>query len=541
MVVVYLSNRYIRVVDGDASGRNIHAKALYYTVDTRGCILNGTITDEEGFLDIIKNLWETNKLPKKDVSLVIDSSQFTTKVVEVPMMKPKLMMDYISREFTDVERISNPVYGYFPLSGSGSRSVSDGRSGLGSKSVSDDKSGSGSKSVSDGKSESGSKSASGKKKEKIKRVFASVAPREFVQRYQQIFASLDITVTSIESVVGVAIRLTEALSQLGGATCIVQFADDMSLMNLLLVEGQYRYSNRNRMFSEKDTPEFAAEAARTVSNLIQFAKAQELAQDIPNVYIAGLSKEEFEVYQDSIYQINDQMEARELEQGDTVHIDKTAAGQSVTNFALAVGGLLKTDARTSMMSQVQKDPQKELEKKKRRKVLVPIGVLAAVLLVLTGVMGARVLLYSRQLKELTEYNQRADIVAACEEYDALSAELSSAAALGKSMDALEKSLLCYPRIDSSTERVVASCASGLVTAQISSYNAESGMMSFNAKAENVEQINQFIKLLNEQEIFSSVDYTGYSQGSDKKWSVNVNCIMAGRQEENDDAEANTEG
>ena len=89
MVVVYLSNRYIRVVDGDVSGGNIHAKSLYYSMDNRGCILNGTITDEEGFRDIIRNLWETNNIPKKNVYLVIDSNQFTTKVVDAPAMKPK--------------------------------------------------------------------------------------------------------------------------------------------------------------------------------------------------------------------------------------------------------------------------------------------------------------------------------------------------------------------------------------------------------------------------------------------------------------------
>ena len=67
MVVVYLSNRYIRVVDGEVSGGSIHAKSLYYTVDTRGCILNGTITDEDGFREMIRNLWETNHIPRKNV------------------------------------------------------------------------------------------------------------------------------------------------------------------------------------------------------------------------------------------------------------------------------------------------------------------------------------------------------------------------------------------------------------------------------------------------------------------------------------------
>lgn len=500
MVVVYLSNRYIRVVDGEVSGGSIHAKSLYYTVDTRGCILNGTITDEDGFREMIRNLWETNHIPRKNVYLVIDSSQFTTKVVDVPALKPKQMMEYISREFTDVERISNPVYGYFPLS-RGER-----------------------------------------KKEKLKRVFASVAPRELVRGYVECFAGLDIAISGVESAVGVTMRLAEKLSQLSDATCIVQFADDMSLINLLLVNGEYKYSSRNRMFSESGTPEFAAETARTVSTLLQFAKAQDLAQKIPQVYISGLSEDELQIYQDSIYQIDAEMEADALQLEPVVKLGKAAGGsQELTHFALTVGGLLKTDPRTSIMSRVVKDPEKEAGKRKRRKMLVPVFVLAAVMFLLAGILGGRAMYYNVQLKELEAYNQRTDVVAACEEYDRLNEELQAASSLGNSMVSLKSSVLAYPRVDSATEEVVASCASGLVTAEISSYDAENGLLSFDAKAGNVDQINRFIGLLNKQEIFAAVDYTGYSQGTDDQWSVKVNCIMAARQEESDDTEADREG
>ncbi len=500
MVVVYLSNRYIRVVDGDVSGGNIHAKSLYYSMDNRGCILNGTITDEEGFRDIIRNLWETNNIPKKNVYLVIDSNQFTTKVVDAPAMKPKQMMEYISREFTDVERISNPVYGYFPLS------------------------------------------EGDKKKSKLKQFFAAVAPRELVRGYMESFAGLDITISGVESAVGVTMRLAKRLPQLKGSTCIIQFADDMSLINLLLVDGEYKYSSRNRMFSESGTPEFAAETARTVSTLLQFAKAQDLAQKIPQVYIAGLSEDELQIYKDSIGQIDAEMEADALQLEPVVKPGKADGGrQELTHFALTVGGLIKTDPKTSILSRVVKDPEKEAGRKKRRKMMIPLFALAAVMFLLVGIMGGRAMYYNVQLKELEEYNQRTDIVASCDEYDLLNEELQAASSLGNSMVSLKSSVLAYPRVDSETERVVASCASGLVTAEISSYDAKSGLLSFDAKAGNVDQINRFIELLNKQEIFATVDYTGYSQGSDDQWSVKVNCIMAARQEESDDTEADREG
>ena len=85
MLVVYLSNRYIRVVDGEVSGSKVNVRAMYYSVDTRGCILNGTVMDVEGFTELIRDLWDSNHLPRKGVSLVIDSNQFTTKVTDVPL------------------------------------------------------------------------------------------------------------------------------------------------------------------------------------------------------------------------------------------------------------------------------------------------------------------------------------------------------------------------------------------------------------------------------------------------------------------------
>ena len=75
-------------------------------------------------------------------------------------------------------------------------------------------------------------------------------------------------------------------------------------------------------------------------------------------------------------------------------------------------------------------------------------------------------------------------MAACEEYDRLNEELQAASSLGNSMVSLKSSVLAYPRVDSATEEVVASCASGLVTAEISSYDAENGLLSFDAKAGN---------------------------------------------------------
>ena len=74
-------------------------------------------TDEEGFLEIIKGIWESNNLPRTGIGLVIDSSQFISRVVDVPLQKPAQTLEYLSREFADADRISDPLYGYFPMPG----------------------------------------------------------------------------------------------------------------------------------------------------------------------------------------------------------------------------------------------------------------------------------------------------------------------------------------------------------------------------------------------------------------------------------------
>ena len=97
MLTVYLSNKYIRIVTGESSSGKVNIRGMYYTIDTTGCLVNGSIVDEEALLDILKEQWEMQNLPKKDVYLVLDSSQFNSKVVQVPVMNEKKMMEYLTK------------------------------------------------------------------------------------------------------------------------------------------------------------------------------------------------------------------------------------------------------------------------------------------------------------------------------------------------------------------------------------------------------------------------------------------------------------
>ncbi|MDD2979633.1 MAG: hypothetical protein PHN80_06620 [Hespellia sp.] len=521
MVIVYLSNRYIRVIDGESSGGKLHAKKLLYTVDTQACIVNGTITDEDAFSEMISELWESNHLARKNVQLVIDSNQFTTKVVEAPNFKPKQMLEFISREFNDVERISNPVYGCFEVKEDQSGSLEEG--------VTEE---------TDSNSKKSKKKKAKAKNTKTQKLFATMAPKDFLRKYIDVFEELGIEVAGIDSALGAALRLT-ALNPHGSRdTGIIQMVDDVTLTSFLFVDGRYQYSSRTRLFSDAGTAQYAVEIARNVSNLLQFAKAQDLAQNIPKALIAGLDEDTYAIYRDSLEQINPDMSVEEMDTGSFIQADREPAGnQKVTNFVMALGGLLTTNKKTDLMVQMAYDPEKAAQKKKRNQTLVPLMGLASVMLFAVVILAGRLVYFSIQQKELDAYNNRADVVESVEKYDAAYQQIQVMGILSNSMTNLKTGVLAYPRVDSTTENAIASSAAGLVTAQLSDYDATIGIVSLDVKADNVDRIHQFITKLSDQSIFYYVDYTGYSQDSNGTWNVEVKCTMAAREGEQDGTEA----
>ena len=478
MIIIYLSNRYIRVLSGDAAGERISVHKVYHAVDTAGCILNGTVTDEEGFLEIIKGIWESNNLPRTGIGLVIDSSQFISRVVDVPLQKPAQTLEYLSREFADADRISDPLYGYFPMPGSAGH------------------------------------------KAKMQTVYAAVVQREFIQAYLNLFGKLGITVSSVENGVGTMIRLLASLPQMKEATGIVQFVDDMILVNILLVNGKYEYSNRTRLFSDPGTPGFTEEAARAVGSIRQFASAQHITEGLESVYIAGFSREDAERYKTGSGQ-GGNLRIVELD-GGTV-MKETAAGGRFSDYALAAGGLVKTDARTNLMSQMSKGRGKQNSlSKSAKKWLLPV-ILGGVLAAAAAAAGIHTFFLSLKLAEVQEYNESAEVLEACERYDRLTHAIQSAGGLKQNLQELRAGILEYPLVDSTVNNVLSSCAAGLVTAEVSSYDASTGVITFNTSAANVDQIHQFATLLSQQQIFAAVDYSGYSQDSEGTWRVKVNA------------------
>ena len=254
MIVVYLSNQNIRVVEGEYARDAVKIKGMHHVVDTEGCIINGSVTEKEGLQKLLKELWEKEGLARENVVLVVNSSQFTTKVLEVPVMRQLQTLEYIKREFADVERIEDPIHTYFPMPG--------------------------------------------QKKGKIQPLFAGVVSRDFLEVYQSLFEEIGIHLSRIEMVSGSLLRMIDSMEAVKGRTCIIQFYNEATLIDVLYVGGRHMYSSRVRLFSEPGTSEFAVEAARSVSSILQFAKSQNIEEPIREVFVAGMEQEMMDAFAD---------------------------------------------------------------------------------------------------------------------------------------------------------------------------------------------------------------------------------------------------
>lgn len=497
MITVYLSNNNIQVVIGEADQKRTVIRKTYYTLDTEGVLINGTVTDQDQFKTLISAFWKENGIPVKGISLVINSTQFITRLLEVPMLKEKKLFEYIPREFADVERTKEPVYTYYTI---------------------------------------------GRNPEtKLMKIMATMVESSFMRGYIDIFSEMGIQVTGIECALTSLVKMLGKLPNLRNKTSVIMIVDGVNVENILLVNGEYAYSSRNRVFNQHGTPGFGVEIARAVSNILQFAQSEKIPYPITNIYLGGLEHGDFEYCEDSIYQVNQDFQVSELTGDGYVIIADSAEYQvNFGSFVYPASALLNTDKRLAFLTQLKVDKAAAARKKEFLRRSVPVFILAGIAVAVTSAELFAKLWFSAKLRDLEEYNQSPEVVADCLEYDLLQNENAELTKRASSVETAWNYINSYPIADSGVVERLETCAIGLAAVEVTSFDAASGLLQFNATAPQVELVNQFIELLRQEDIFVNVNYTGYAyQDSTGIWTVNVVCYLsewAGKEKHKEEAE-----
>jgi Tfp pilus assembly PilM family ATPase len=488
MTTVYISNSSIQVLIGDSNGKKVTITKRFQTEAPVGCIINGMVTNEQDYVNHIKQLWEENNIPKKDVALAINSTHFITKIVDLPTVSDRKTVDFLKHELQDVVRVKEPMYTYLTLSED--------------------------------------------KKTKMSKVLAIVIEKAFVTRHINLFAGLGIEISYFDAALSSAIKALQSMPAMKNDISVTHIMENSNMLNLLFVDGVYTFSNTTRLFSEHGTPGFGVEVARAVSTMQQFVKAQQLEKPLHSIYLAGTQEGDFEYCRECITQVNNDVEVAMLPNYGSI-VMKGGAGD-YTAFIVAIGCMMSAGGRSKLfppfsgiIEQYKLDPKGDKNAQDLKKAIVPLCSLVGVGVLVSVGLGVMCGINQVHVKTLTNFLNTKEVSDTTKEYENIVAMNAELAKTENDVDNVWKYIDSYPTYNTEVEDVIKRCAEGLADVQITSFKADSGLIEVKTTAENVDLIHLYVAALKKEPIFYDVDYVGYSYGGDNVgWTVKVECTLA---------------
>lgn len=246
MTSVYISNENIQVVIGSRNGGRLKIQRILTGSLDDGCIINGIITDEAALRSRIADMWKMYRLPRSGISLMVESSAVSTKILTLPNVSGSYIMKLVRESFTEFDS-EDPVYDFRVLGAAKDGGVS---------------------------------------------VLGCMTEHSFVKSYIDIFSAAGIKLKSIDIALSGQIKLAKFCKELSERSYILAVLDKTTVSLFLFIDGEYRFSKRQRILYNRDTPEISDEIGRMISSLIQFKKSENISAEINDVFLCGFSDQE---------------------------------------------------------------------------------------------------------------------------------------------------------------------------------------------------------------------------------------------------------
>lgn len=498
-ISVYLSNDNVQIIEGDTSKNQIVIQKIYNVRIPEGAMLNGVIISDYLFGEAIQSIWEKFHLQKTGIRLVIESTQFFTRVVTVPKQNDKKMLETIKKEFSEIEQQDKYLFDY--------RIIEE------------------------------------NKKTGLCQVICSAAGMDFIKSYVDFFKEKQIVIEGIDVALNAQLKVYEKIEGITEHTFITSILDGNNLINTLIVQGKFKYTSRSRLFSDAGTEDFGLEMARTISSIMQFHSAEKIEQKIEAVYLGGFDENNYEICSSLISELGLGVErtvheqAARMPEKEVVYSDYDLAGDQVMliDYTYSAGGLdvLKKDLNYVKRYQLQQKSEKSVNVP--WKAFLPAGIVVAVGLVASIVLIVMNVLQDGKLDEANSYLVNDVNIQKYDEIKGLEAEADlqdRSIETGKLAWKVKES---YPVADSLVEQAVQQCAGDKVSITVDSYEAATGTYQFTAMAAQVTDIYDFISQLKETGQFADLEYSGYNfTESTAQYDIHVSGYLsesAGKQGE----------
>jgi len=486
--VVFLSNTNIQIAVGTSTSDGAKISKLVSTPIPEGAVLNGVVMDQEKVIEALKLAWQTNKLPKSEVTLIINSPQLRANRVDAPLLADKKTTEYIEREASDSDygRFQKPATGWYVVSKDN--------------------------------------------KTKTQRIVYETAETEFVNKYIEIFEKAGLKLKSIHN--GVQLAAEYFTKQASGKTVLYMILDGKSLVTIFFAEGKFYYDSTSRVFAQPGTPEFAREIYSSISSIRQFISAQHLTETVKDVLFAGLTYTQVNQLANDILNVDSAVD---------VSLTQPPAGTSISNdqsvfpfFIYPIAGIRRIDERMPILKATKQNKSKATDKSGLGKLIIPFAAVLVVMGITWGGLLAFKAIKESELKGIENYTHDPQIIAQVSEYDTMYKNMSDMGKVQGGVDQFQKYMNSYPIPDSSINKMILAAAKMRnVSVDFNSYSASSGVFNITATSPEVNDINLFIADLMAMDIFEKIDYKGYELiGDGNSWQINVVCTLAAREENN---------
>ncbi len=476
-MMIYLSNQTMQFVVGKQGKNKISADSYFSVNVPEGCVLNGIFMDLELFEGFIRDLWKEKKLPTTDVYLVVNSTKFVGRKIDLPKLNQKKTVEYLIREYSDVDQADKMVYSYVPLA---------------------------------------------TEDPQMQRVYAEAVSPEYIKDFVDVFTGIGVKLKGIYTGEGSIINFVGKTLDKKYKTFVLEIAGRMTLTTILWVNGTFYYYNNVRCFHEKGSEDYAMDLARSVSQIKQFMMANQIEASLECIVVAGIDDD----FQNATMEAMMMQGIQEpVQLYSKLSIPQVQYKGDAGNMLYPLSAFFYGGEARNLLTEYRKTAKNEKKKLSKYGILIA----AVAFIMVAGAIGSFVLRQQqeKELQKLIDENNSVEVQMDIAQYNVLSARNNFLFAQYDSIDTINENIKTYPTCNHSVVAVLEECAEGLAEIEISAFDAEAGTVNMTAAAEDVERINQYISRLLKQDIFSKVDYTGYrySEG-EKKWDINVTCILA---------------
>lgn len=487
-VTVFLSNTNIQIVVGSGKSNGVKTQRMVSVGVPNGAVLNGVVMDENALIAALQECWKAHKLPKNDVTLILNSPQLRANFVNMPILSESKTTEFVQRESKD-GRLTKPVSAWYVVE------------------------------------------KDSKKKEQL--VVSETADASFIDTYVSIFAKAGIRLADIHEGVTLAIGLLKGATR--NKTVVYLILDGTSLVTIFFSKGQYYHDSTKRVFNQPGSVEFTREIFGAISEIRQFASAQKLDDVIDEIQFAGLGEQQIARLADDLAGFDGNLRISSV--ACPSYVLMTDNQKQFPYFVYPIAGLTRLGSpRLDIMTANRKSADKFIKRKNILKVVLPTGGFLLLLVLIFGTLTALNILKQNTLKELIRSNSDPATLESVNRYEEISTVITGVGARQGALNMLHMYLDTYPVPDSAVNKLIVSAAEKHgVDIIFNSYSAGSGIFSITAQSNDVEQINQFIADLMKMDTFEKIDYTGYTTIYDKDgkdgWQINVVCSLAARKTE----------